>query len=98
MEYSMVVAAVSDAYNKIGQKDKGYSYLVTSLEPVDKRFNAFIKNLEQMGKEKAYRESQKVQRITPFYSYLFDVMKPYDSTYAKEKEDQITKAIMSVAQ
>ncbi len=98
MEYSMVVAAVSDAYNKIGQKDKGYSYLVTSLEPVDKRFNAFIKNLEQMGKEKAYRESQKVQRITPFYSYLFDVMKPYDSTYAKEKEDQITKEIMRVAQ
>src|SRR5690606_22832512 len=90
MEYSMVVAAVSDAYNKSGQRDKGYAYLVKSLEPVDKRFNTFIKNLEQMGKEKAFRESSKIQRITPFYSYLFDVMKPYDSTYASEKEDQIT--------
>ncbi len=98
MEYSMVVAAVSDAYNKSGQRDKGYAYLVKSLEPVDKRFNTFIKNLEQMGKEKAFRESSKIQRITPFYSYLFDVMKPYDSTYASEKEDQITRAMMQVTQ
>ncbi|MBF6611367.1 MAG: hypothetical protein ITF99_09555, partial [Chryseobacterium sp.] len=45
-----------------------------------------------------FRETDKVQRITPFYSYLFDIMTPYDSTFAKEKEDQITKAIMKVAQ
>lgn len=98
MEYSLVVAAVTDAYEKSGQKDKAYNYLVKSLEPVDKRFNDFVKNLEQMGKEKAFRETDKVQRITPFYSYLFDIMTPYDSTFAKEKEDQITKAIMRVAQ
>ena len=30
-----------------------------------------------MGKEKAFRESEKVQVITPFYTYLFDVMNPY---------------------
>ena len=92
------MAAVTDAYEKSGQKDKAYNYLVKSLEPVDKRFNDFVKNLEQMGKEKAFRETDKVQRITPFYSYLFDIMTPYDSTFAKEKEDQITKAIMRVAQ
>lgn len=98
MEYSLIVAAVSDAYNKIGQKDKGYSYLVKSIEPIDKRFNSFIKSLKAMGKEKAYQESENVQKITPFYTYIFDVMNPYDSTYSKEKESQITNAIMQAAQ
>lgn len=94
MEYSLVVAAVTDAYKKIGQKDKGYDYLVKSLDVIDKRLNAFLTDLKQMGKEKAYKETDKVQIITPFYTYLFDVMKPYDSTYGEEKEAQITRAIM----
>lgn len=98
VEYSLVVAAVSDGYDKIGQKNKGYDYLVKSLEPIDKRFNNFVKELKAMGKEKAYKESENVQKITPFYTYLFDVMNPYDSTYAKEKEAQITDAIMKAAQ
>lgn len=98
MEYSMVVAAISDGYNKSGQKNKGYDYLVKSIEPIDKRFNQQIKDLEEMGKEKAMPKSQDIQKITPFYSDLFDVMEPYDSTYAKEKEDQIMKAVMRVAQ
>ena len=54
MEYSLVIAAVSDAYNRIGQKDKGYNYLVKSIEPIDQRFNAFAKDLQAMGKEKAF--------------------------------------------
>ncbi len=98
MEYSLVVGAVCDAYNKIGQKDKGYDYLVKSIEPIDKRFNNFVKNLQMIGKEKAYKESEKVQKITPFFTYLFDVMEPYDSTYAKEKESQITNAIIKATQ
>lgn len=98
MEYSLVVGAVSDAYNKIGQKEKGYQYLLKSIETVDKRFNDFVKNLQTMGKEKAFRESEKVQVITPFYTYLFDVMNPYDSTYSKEKEAQITNAMMKATQ
>ncbi|MGZ5197820.1 MAG: DUF2723 domain-containing protein, partial [Kaistella sp.] len=98
MEYSLVVGAVSDAYNKIGQKEKGYQYLLKSLETIDKRFNSFVKNLQTMGKEKAFNESEKVQVITPFYTYLFDVMNPYDSTYSKEKEAQITNAIMKATQ
>ncbi len=98
VEYSLVVAAVSDGYDKIGQKNKGYDYLVKSLEPIDQRFNNFVKELKAMGKEKAYKESENVQKITPFYTYLFDVMNPYDSTYAKEKEAQITDAIMKAAQ
>ena len=98
MEYSLVVGAVSDAYNKIGQKEKGYQYLLKSIETVDKRFNDFVKNLQAMGKEKAFRESEKVQVITPFYTYLFDVMNPYDSTYSKEKEAQITNAMMKATQ
>lgn len=98
MEYSLVIAAVSDAYDRIGQKDKGYNYLVKSIEPIDQRFNAFTKNLQAMGKEKAYKEAEKVQKITPFYTYLFDVINPYDSTYSKEKEEQITNAIMKATQ
>ncbi|WHF52196.1 DUF2723 domain-containing protein [Chryseobacterium gotjawalense] len=98
MEYSLVVGAVSDAYTKIGKKEKGYDYLVKSIEPIDKKFNNFVKDLQIMGKEKAYNESEKVQKITPFYTYLFDLMKPYDSTYAKEKEAQITAAVMKATQ
>ena len=98
MEYSLVIASVSDAYNKIGQKNKGYDYLVKSIEPIDKRFNDFTKNLQAMGKEKAFKEAENVQKITPFYTYLFDVMNPYDSTYSEEKESQITNAIMKATQ
>jgi len=98
MEYSLVVTAVTDAYTKIGQKDKAYAYLVKSIEPIDKKFNVFIKDLQQMGKEKAIKESENVQRITPFYQYLFDIMQPFDSTYSKEKEDQITTAIIKATQ
>ncbi|CAD7814723.1 hypothetical protein CHRY9390_02853 [Chryseobacterium aquaeductus] len=98
MEYSLVVTAVTDAYKKIGQNEKAYAYLVKSIEPIDKKFNIFVKDLQQMGKEKAMKESEKVQTITPFYQYLFDVMEPFDSTYSKEKEDQITNAIIKATQ
>ncbi|ASK29422.1 glycosyltransferase [Chryseobacterium sp. T16E-39] len=98
MEYSLVVSAVTTAYKAIGQKDKAYDYLVKSIEPIDKKFNVFIKDLQQMGKEKAMGESENVQRITPFYQYLFDIMEPFDSTYSKEKENQITTAIMKATQ
>ncbi|MFP7654952.1 glycosyltransferase family 117 protein [Chryseobacterium proteolyticum] len=98
MEYSLVVSAVTSAYKAIGLKDKAYDYLVKSIEPIDKKFNVFIKGLQQMGKEKAMNESENVQRITPFYQYLFDIMKPFDSTYSKEKEQQITTAIMKATQ
>ncbi|HCA06215.1 DUF2723 domain-containing protein [Chryseobacterium sp.] len=98
MEYSMVVSAVTDAYEKLGQNDKAYAYLVKSIEPIDKKINIFIKELQQMGKEKAIKESENVQKITPFYQYLFDVMQPFDSTYSKEKGDQITRAIIKVTQ
>ncbi|MDH6253896.1 hypothetical protein M2347_003623 [Chryseobacterium sp. H1D6B] len=98
MEYSLVVSAVTDAYTKIGQKDKAYSYLVKSIEPIDKKFNVFVKDLQQMGKEKARDQSDNVQNITPFYQYLFDIMQPFDSTYSKEKENQITTAIIKATQ
>ncbi|WP_370900164.1 protein O-mannosyl-transferase family [Chryseobacterium gossypii] len=98
MEYSLVVSAVTDAYTKIGQKEKAYDYLVKSIEPIDKKFNVFIKDLQQMGKEKAMSESENVQKITPFYQYLFDIMEPFDSTYSKEKENQITTAIIKATQ
>ncbi|WP_080778857.1 glycosyltransferase family 117 protein [Chryseobacterium phocaeense] len=98
MEYSFVVSAVTDAYKKLGQNGKAYSYLVKSIEPIDKKFNIFIKELQQMGAVKARDESENVQMITPFYQYLFDVMQPFDSTYAKKKEDQITRAMMKVTQ
>jgi len=98
IEYSLIVGAVSDAYKKIGKDEKGYDYLLQSIEPIDKRFSDFVKDLQAMGKEKAFKQSENVQKITPFYTYLFDVMEPYDSTYSKEKEDQITSAIMRATQ
>ncbi|WP_261512368.1 glycosyltransferase family 117 protein [Chryseobacterium paludis] len=98
MEYSLVVSSVTNAYKAIGQKDKAYDYLVKSIEPIDKKFNVFVKDLQQMGKEKAMSESENVQKITPFYQYLFDIMEPFDSTYSKEKENQITTAIMKATQ
>ncbi|WP_267402979.1 MULTISPECIES: DUF2723 domain-containing protein [unclassified Chryseobacterium] len=98
MEYSMVVKAVTDAYTQIGQKNKAYDYLVRSIEPIDKKFNTFVGNLKEMGKEKAIKESENVQKITPFYQYLFDVMEPFDSTYSKEKEEQITTSIIKATQ
>lgn len=98
MEYSLVVTSVTGAYEKLGQKDKAYAYLVKSIEPIDQKFNVFIKSLKDMGKEKAVQESENVQKITPYYQYLFDVMEPYDSTYAKEKENQITTALMRATQ
>ncbi|MGG5211081.1 glycosyltransferase family 117 protein [Chryseobacterium sp. MIQD13] len=98
MEYSLVVSAVTDAYKKLGQNERAYAYLVKSIDPIDKKFNAFINTLQQMGKEKAIKESEKVQKIAPFYQYLFDVMQPFDSTYSKEKEDQITRAMIKVTQ
>ena len=92
--YSIVVGSVSNAYKKIGKEDKAYDYLVKSITPIDKRFNNFIKDLDALGKEKAYDEAENVKKITPFYSYLFEVMKPYDSTYANEKEAEITRKLM----
>lgn len=98
LEYSLIVGAVSDAYEKIGQENKGYDYLVKSIEPIDKRLNNFVKDLKLVGREKAIKKSEDVQKITPFYTYLFEVMDPYDSTYSKEKENQITNAIMKATQ
>ena len=98
MEYSLVVSAVTDGYTRVGKKDKAYDYLVKSIEPIEKKFNGFIENLKEMGKEKAMKESEQVQKITPFYQYLFDVMEPFDSTYSKEKEAQITNSIIKATQ
>ena len=97
-EYSLIIGSVSNAYKKIGQNEKAYDYLVKSIQPVDKRFNSFIKELQAMGKEKAYKEAENVQKITPFYQYIFEIMKPYDSTYANEKMTEITDRVMKAAQ
>lgn len=98
MEYALVVSAVSDAYRKLGQNEKAQAYLLKSVEPIDKKFNAFISELQQMDREKATKEAEKVQQIAPFYQYLFNAMEPFDSTYAKKKEEQITTAIMKATQ
>lgn len=92
--YSLIVGAVSNAYKKVGKEDKAYDYLVTSISPIDKRFNTFIGDLKEMGKEKANDEIENVRKITPFYSYLIDIMKPFDSTYANEKEAEIQRKLI----
>lgn len=92
--YSLIVQSVVDGYEKLGKKDKAYDYLITSISTIDKRFNLFLKDLQIMGKEKAFEEASNIQKITPFYQYLFQVMKPYDSTYEKEKMQQIEAQII----
>lgn len=92
--YSIVVSSVSNAYKKIGKEDKAYDYLVKSITPIDKRFNTFIGDLKEMGNEKAQDEIENVRKVTPFYSYLFEVMKPYDSTYSNEKQAEIQRQLI----
>lgn len=96
--YSLVASAVAEGYETLGQKKKAYEYLVSAIKPIDKRFDAFIKKLESLPKSKAYNESDKVNKITGFYQYLFQVMKPYDSTYADEKMGQITSSVIQATQ
>ena len=98
MEYALVISAVTEGYRRLGQNEKAHAYLLKSVEPIDQKFNVFIKSLQQMDKEKAMKESENVQQITPFYQYLFDVMKPFDSTYSKKKEEQITTAMIRATQ
>lgn len=57
-----------------------------------------MKGLQQMGKEKAMKESENVQKIAPFYQYLFDIMEPFDSTYSRQKDNEITTAIIKATQ
>ena len=97
-EYSLVVTAVTDAYRKLGQKQKAYDYLVKSIAPIDKKFNIFINSLQSMSKEKAKEEVEKnAQKVTSYYSYLIDVIEPIDSNYARKKEEEINKALFKMA-
>ncbi|PWN66172.1 glycosyltransferase family 117 protein [Chryseobacterium oncorhynchi] len=98
MEYALVISAVTEGYRRLGQNEKAHAYLLKSVEPIDQKFNVFVKSLQQMDKEKAMKESENVQQITPFYQYLFDVMKPFDSAYSKKKEEQITTAMIRATQ
>ncbi|MBE4949277.1 glycosyltransferase family 117 protein [Chryseobacterium culicis] len=98
MEYALVVAAVTEAYKTLGKREKAKSYLLQSVEPIDKKFSTFIKRLQQMGKEKAGKEAENVRQIAPFYQYLFNVMEPYDSAYSRKKEIEITRAMMKATQ
>jgi hypothetical protein len=89
MEYALVISAVTEAYRTLGQNEKAHAYLLKPVEPIDEKFNVFVKGFQQMGKEKAMTEAENVQQITPFYQYLFEVMEPFDSAYSKKKEEQI---------
>ena len=94
--YSMIVQSVVNGYEKIGKREKAYEYLIKSINTIDKRFDTFIKDLQAMGSEKAFYEADGVQKITPFYQYLFEVMRPFDSTYEIEKMQQIEAKIIKV--
>lgn len=96
--YSMVVQSVVSGYEKTGKKDKAYDYLTESIGTIDKKFNIFIKDLQAMGREKAFDEATNIQKITPFYQYLFEVMKPFDSTYEKEKMQQIEAQLIKATE
>lgn len=94
----MVVQSVVSGYEKTGKKDKAYDYLTESIGTIDKKFNIFIKDLQAMGREKAFDEATNIQKITPFYQYLFEVMKPFDSTYEKEKMQQIEAQLIKATE
>lgn len=97
-EFSLIVSSVVKAYEKIGEKDKAYQYLVESTNTIDKRFRSFIEKLNVMDKTQAYRKADDVKEIMPFYEYLFEIMKPYDSTYANEKRSIIERELIKVTQ
>ena len=86
MEYALVVSAVTEGYKKLGQNEKAHAYLLKAMEPIDKKFNIFIKGLQQMDKERAGKEAENIRQIVPFYQYLFNVMEPFDSTYSRKKK------------
>ena len=44
--------------------------------------------------DSAFIKAEEVQYITPFYQYLFEVMRPFDSTYEVEKMQQIESQII----
>ncbi|MDO4763065.1 MAG: DUF2723 domain-containing protein [Flavobacteriaceae bacterium] len=96
--YAMVVQAVVDGYEKSGQKDKAYNYLVNSISVVDKKFNTAIQNIKLLGKEKSLNEMGEIEKITPFYEFLFEVMKPFDSTYRAEKMKQLETQIIQAVE
>lgn len=98
LEYSMVVSAVTDALKTLNKPKEAYMFAVESMRPIDKKFEGFVNHLKAIGKEKAFKESENVTEITAFYQYMFDVMDGFDSTYSKEKEHQITSAIIKYAQ
>jgi len=98
-EYSLVVTAVTDAYRKLGQNQKAYNYLLKSMEPIDRKFNAFVKKAQSMGKNKAKNEiEENAQKITSYYSYLMDVIEPIDSNFARQKEEQINNQLIKAIQ
>ena len=96
MYYAMITQSVTDGYQTAGKKEKGYQYLINSIGFVDKKFDNFIKDLQTIGKEKAYDKSEEIRNITPFYQFLFPVMKPFDSTYEAEKMKYIYDAMNKV--
>jgi tetratricopeptide (TPR) repeat protein len=98
VEYSFVVGAVSDAYRQLGQPQKGYDYVLKALQPIDKKYEAFAKSLEQMGKVKAREQVNQVQSMVSFYQMMFDVVEKYDSTYQAEKMDQIARRMMKLTE
>lgn len=79
-------------------QSKAYGYLIASIRPIDNRFNTFITDLKQMGKENAIQKSEEVQIITTFYQYLFEIVEPYDSSYTSGKPNQITNDMMKATQ
>jgi len=96
--YSLVTSSIVDAYERQGEKDKAYQYIIKSIEPIDGKFSNFIEKLRVLGKEKAYMASNDVQKIVPFYEYLFTLIKPYDSTFENEKMEYMTSELIKVTQ
>jgi len=96
--YYTVANSIVNAYEKLGDKEKAYQYIIESIEPIDKKFSDFIERLHLLGKEKAYAESGDIQKIIPFYEYMFTLIKPYDSTYEKEKMDYMTSELIKLTQ
>ena len=90
----MIVQSVVNGYEKIGKREKAYEYLIKSINTIDKRFDTFIKDLEILNSDSAFIKAEEVQYITPFYQYLFEVMRPFDSTYEGEKMQQIESQII----
>ncbi|AQX06387.1 glycosyltransferase [Elizabethkingia meningoseptica] len=96
--YSMIARSVANAYARNGEKEKGLTYLLNAMKPIDSEFRTYLTELQNSNGNQKHEKADKIEEITPFYQYLFDAIQPYDSAYTAVKMKQITSDVTKAMQ